>query len=336
MNSGVVHPAFAGVVGQDHAVAYLSRALASDRLAHGLVFAGPEGVGKALVARVLASIFLADRADDPESIDKGRALIEAGTHPDFHPVTRDLVRQLEGSERSKAAELSVKVVRAFVVEPAGKRSGLGRGKVFCIVDAAYMNAAAQNSLLKTLEEPPGRALIILLTDQPGSLLPTIRSRCQTVFFNPLSIDDATTLVVSNGGDPSLARSAAELAGGSPGIALRYLAEGVVLDAKRWFDLVERGTSEEIATFLRASADTLAERAMERDPDASKDDATRTVIVRWLALAAERLRLRLASSPAPASVCDRIDAIRRAEILLDARVTIPLTLRQLGVAIASAG
>jgi DNA polymerase-3 subunit delta' len=325
----LVHPAFAEVVGQPHAVAYLSQAIAADRLAHGLIFAGPMGVGKSLAARVLASIFLADAVNDPESIDRARSLIEAGTHPDFHPVTRDLVRQLEGSERSKASELSVKVIRAFVVEPAGKRSMSGRGKVFSVIDASYMNAASQNSLLKTLEEPPGRTLIILLTDQPGSLLPTIRSRCQMVHFGPLAVADATRLVIAAGGDSTMAGPAAELAMGSPGVALQYLAEGVVLDAKRWFELVDRGTPEEIASFLRASADALAEKTMDRDPDASKDDATRTVIVRWLALAAERLRSGLVSTSDPASVCNRIDAIQEAERLLDARVSIPLTLRRLG-------
>ena len=62
---------------------------------------------------------------------------------------------------------------------------MGRGKVFVVEQAELMKPAAQNALLKTLEEPAGRTLIILLTDQPDALLPTIRSRCQSVRFAPL-------------------------------------------------------------------------------------------------------------------------------------------------------
>src|SRR3712207_9357567 len=63
---------------------------------------------------------------------------------------------------------------------------MGRGKVFVVEQAELLSAAAQNALLKTLEEPAGRTLIVLLTDQPGALLPTIRSRCQVVPFAALA------------------------------------------------------------------------------------------------------------------------------------------------------
>src|SRR4029450_13843365 len=104
---------------------------------------------------------------------------------------------------------------------------MGRGRVFIVDEADTMNAAAQNSLLKTLEEPFGRTLIILLTDQPGCLLPTIRSRAQTVAFHALDSTIVTKQLALRGIDTSTARRAAELAEGSLGITLKWIEDGVV-------------------------------------------------------------------------------------------------------------
>src|SRR5205085_3602337 len=112
-------------------------------------------------------------------------VFDAGNHPDFHVVTKELIRYHDKTGKSKGIDLSINVVRPEILEPAGRKAVMGRGKVFVIEQAELMNAQAQNALLKTLEEPAGRALIILLTDQPGALLSTIRSRCQTVRFAAL-------------------------------------------------------------------------------------------------------------------------------------------------------
>src|SRR5690606_4725320 len=111
--------------------------------------------------------------------------VENGTHPDFHLITRQLVRVHDKTGKSKALALTVDGVREEIVKPAAHKSQEGGGKVFLIEEAHTLNTAAQNALLKTLEEPAGRTLIILLTEQHEHLLPTIRSRCQTYRFGLL-------------------------------------------------------------------------------------------------------------------------------------------------------
>ena len=114
----------------------------------------------------------------------------ANTHPDFHVITKELIRYHDKTGKSKGIDLSIHVLRPELIEPASRKPAMGRGKVFVVEQADLMNAQAQNALLKTLEEPYGRTLIILLTDQPGALLATIRSRCQMVRF--ASLDVATS------------------------------------------------------------------------------------------------------------------------------------------------
>ena len=101
-----MHPAFSNIRGQGPAIDFLSRALAADRLPHGMIFAGPNGVGRHTTAIALASIFLADRPDDEASRAATLRQVQADTHPDFHFVTRTLVRQIEGKSANKAIDMS--------------------------------------------------------------------------------------------------------------------------------------------------------------------------------------------------------------------------------------
>ena len=110
-------------------------------------------------------------------------VFESGNHPDYHVITKELIRYHDKTGKSKGIDLSIHVIRPELLDPAGRKAAMGRGKVFVIEQAELMNPQAQNALLKTLEEPAGRTLIVLLTDQPGSLLQTIRSRCQLVSFS---------------------------------------------------------------------------------------------------------------------------------------------------------
>src|SRR5207244_7117040 len=132
--------------------------------------------------------------------------------------------------------------------------------------AELMNPPAQNSLLKTLEEPPGRALIILLTDQAGLLLPTIRSRCQTIRFS--SMDDAMVLreLQKRGVAKSNAAEAARFAGGSLGVALRWIEDGVVASAAhlvRQLDEIFAGKpAGDLADWFKSAADTYAEKQLQ--------------------------------------------------------------------------
>jgi DNA polymerase-3 subunit delta' len=204
---------------------------------HAYLFEGPEGVGKELTARALATRLLCE--DDrlvPDADACGQCaacrLMAAGNHPDFHLVHRGLhkVHPDRAIRQSKGLFLVVDLVRQFVIEPAALKPTLGRRRVFLIRDAERMNEEAQNALLKTLEEPPGSACLILVTASAGRLLPTIRSRCQFVPFGLLPAEFVADELSGRLGLPSSdAQSLARLADGRLGVAIRWHGLGL-LDA----------------------------------------------------------------------------------------------------------
>src|SRR6185312_16438132 len=179
------------------------RAYLADRLPHGLIFAGPVGVGKATTARALAALLLCENPKDttPCGSCSSCTSFAANTHPDYHVVTKELIRYHDKTGKSKGIDLSIHVLRPELIEPAGRKAVMGRGKVFVVEQAELMNPQAQNALLKTLEEPAGRTLIVLLTDQPNALLPTIRSRCQLISFASLDSQVVRDQLAARGIDP---------------------------------------------------------------------------------------------------------------------------------------
>lgn len=333
---------FEDILGQSSALDWLRRAYRADRLPHGLIFAGPAGVGKATTARALAALFLCEQpcGELPCGSCASCRAMESGNHPDYHVITKELIRYHDQTGKSKAIDLSIKVIVPEMVEPAGRKAVMGRGKVFVVEQAELMNAAAQNAMLKTLEEPAGRTLIVLLTDQPGALLATIRSRCQTVQF--AALDDALVRkqLESRGIDPATAADAARLAGGSLGVALKWVEDDVVAparDLERQLDGLFTGRPlDDLPGWFKRAADAYAEKQLERDKLGSKDAATRDGLSLYLRLAAEHARRRLArASDDPDDLertCAAIDALARAEQYLDANVNIPLVFQQLAVAL----
>ncbi len=180
-------PRFSEILGQENAIDWLTRAYSAGRLPHALIFAGPTGVGKSTTARALGQLFLCESpkgANACGKCDSCRAL-DSGNHADFHLIERKNIRLYDKTGTSKAITMSIEVIRKELIDPAGLKPQMGVGKVFLIEEADSMQPAAQNSTLKTLEEPAGRTLIILITDSAGTLLPTIRSRCQIVQFAAL-------------------------------------------------------------------------------------------------------------------------------------------------------
>ena len=153
----------------DTAYDYLSRSFSSDRLAHAYLFEGaPRREGMDLAMRLLCLLFCTDtEGERPCLLCAGCRGIEKGTHPDFH--------RLEPEKKSRV--ISVEAMRDF--QQAFLRTSFSGGwKAGVIVSADCMNASSANAFLKTLEEPPGRTLFLLLSDQPQRLLPTVISRCQ--------------------------------------------------------------------------------------------------------------------------------------------------------------
>ncbi len=328
---------FDAIFGQTSAVESIRRAYCADRLPHGLVFAGPAGVGKATAARALATLFLCEhpQGETPCGSCASCRGMSAGTHPDYHVITRDLIRYHDKTGKSKGIDLSINVVRAELVEPASRKSVMGRGKVFLIEEADRMNPPAQNALLKTLEEPAGRTAIILLTDQPDALLSTIRSRSQTIRFASLEENTVAGELRKRGIEQDTAARAARLTRGSLGVALKWIEDDVVEPATdlacQIDDLFAGRPPDDLPAWFKKAADAYAEKQLARDPLGSKDAATREGLALYLNLAAEHVRRRLAESEDPDELertCAAIDAIVRAEGYLDGNVNVSLVFQQL--------
>jgi DNA polymerase-3 subunit delta' len=213
------------VRGHESLVEAFDHVVQRGRLAHAYLFTGPAGVGKRLFAQELAKALLCE--DPPgrrlEACDHCAAClqIEAGTHPDFFAAGRP----------EDSLEVPIDVVRELC-DSFALKSARGRGKVAILDDADDLNAEAANCFLKTLEEPPPRAVLILVGTSPERQLSTIVSRCQNVRFAPLPETLVVELLREQGlEDATLIERLARLSGGSPGQA-RALADPALWEFRR--------------------------------------------------------------------------------------------------------
>ncbi|MEX0820084.1 MAG: DNA polymerase III subunit, partial [Pirellulaceae bacterium] len=190
-----------GIEGHDDNVERFRRILACGRLASTFLFVGPPGIGKRTFAMKLAQSLLCEVAADAELNPCGKCpacqQVAAGTHPDL-----DLI--------SKPADKSFIPVEFFIGDRDHRMQDglchnislkpyLGGRKIAIIDDADYLNQEGANCLLKTLEEPPPKSVIILIGSSEQSQLPTIRSRCQIVRFRRLGQEVVASLLLSLGG-----------------------------------------------------------------------------------------------------------------------------------------
>ena len=178
-----------------HAAAVLGAAL-DGRPAHAYLLHGPAGTGKRAAARDFAASLLARGAADPDS---ARARVEHGAHPDLTWVAP-----------SGAHEMLRRDVQETVVAAAAHTPFESRHRVFVLERADTMNDEAANALLKTLEEPPPYVVLLLLTDNPSQVLPTISSRCQPVRFDPLPAAAVAERLQARGIDSDTATACARL------------------------------------------------------------------------------------------------------------------------------
>jgi DNA polymerase III, delta'' subunit len=190
------------IAGQDQATALLLRAVASGRLAHALLFDGPDGVGKRSAALGLALALCC-----PEQPNLGCGTCDvcrrilAGQHPDVRVLAPETSQIL--IEQAKD-----------IVALASTRPHEAPARVLVVDQADCLNPSAANCLLKTLEEPLPGNFIVLVTAAPARLLPTIRSRCQRVRFVGIRPAILIELATRRGIDRALAETAAATAGGS--------------------------------------------------------------------------------------------------------------------------
>jgi DNA polymerase-3 subunit delta' len=210
------------VIGHRRLVTLVSRAIAHETLPPSLLFAGPRGVGKRRTAVAVAEAMncRAPVAVPPLLRDAcgecaGCRRIARGVHPDVLIV-----------EPGDLGSIKIEQVRD-VVDRAGYRPFEGRRRVVIIDEADAMIEAAQNALLKTLEEPPPASMFILVSAMPDALLPTVLSRCQRLRFGELSAAEVTeALVRDHNYEEADARAAAADADGSVGRAISASAVDV--------------------------------------------------------------------------------------------------------------
>ena len=167
--------AFADLAGQSALIGQLQSDFARGRYVHAYLLTGPGGTGKRSAAQLCAMAALCRGEKKPCGACGPCRRVLSGTHPDVHTVVPEKGKQI----------ISVGVMRE-VLDTVSVKSFEDGAKVILIPEAERMNAAAQNCLLKTLEEPPERTVFFLITDQPAALLPTIVSRCRVVRFHPLT------------------------------------------------------------------------------------------------------------------------------------------------------
>ncbi len=227
----------ARIRGHAQALGIIRHALQAGRLPHALLLSGPEGVGKRQVALEVAKALncsgvpAGGTAAGPDACDACRScrLVESGAHPDV------VVLELAPKERW------LKIDQIREIEHHVTRTPYAGRRRVAIVDAAEcMTSQAQNAFLKTLEEPPGRAVLILISGAPTALLPTVRSRCQEVRFGPLPDAVLSTLLAEEGLDAGEAQRAAEL--GAAGVG----------QAKLWAERFPRKRQDELLVHLWAS------------------------------------------------------------------------------------
>jgi DNA polymerase-3 subunit delta' len=280
------------LIGHDEAWGVWRAARAGQRMHHGWILAGREGLGKAAFARAAA----ADLVGEP-----GVPQPAPESHPDIHvleplPANEDEAKKREdGKAYARKRNISVDQVRGMQRRLV-TRPTLGARRAVIIDAADDLEKGAVNALLKSLEEPPVGTFFLLVTHQIGRLLPTVRSRCTVLRFHPLGEADMARALAEEAPQLSGGALAAAIAAGAgaPGAALAFAGQ-------------ELGGAWQIMTRLVAEGDTdLALRgelstALGQRPDRERllaaIEAARRVLVAALARSDDAARLRIVEAHA---------------------------------------
>jgi DNA polymerase-3 subunit delta' len=216
--------------GHRQAVATLSGAIAGNRVRHAYLFGGPEGVGKGLLASTFAKALACLEPPAPGAFcDACRSCrkVDRGVHPDVQRY--DLESQAAAGSKTggKNTTLTIDTIRALSAG-ASLRPVESDWRVIIVDDAELMQETAQEALLKTLEDPPPYAVVVLLASDAELLLPTVRSRCQAIELSLLPRATIEESLLERGVAGERAAAIAGVAAGAPGWALRACADPPIL------------------------------------------------------------------------------------------------------------
>lgn len=208
---------FEKIKGQNFAKKYLTNSIKSNMVSHAYMFEGPNGIGKNTMARELAAILL-----EMENLFNSPDYIEI--KPDGNSIKIAQIRKLQ-------SDILVKPYKSY--------------KIYVIDEAQKMTVEAQNALLKTLEEPPKYAIIILITDNKESLLDTIKSRCEIIKFTPIPMQEVASYLTMNGIDSKRASLLANFSRGS-------MKKAIELSESEEFHLMREEVQKYVEIFLNGN------------------------------------------------------------------------------------
>ena len=202
----------------------LAQSIAAGRIAHGWLLTGPSGIGKSIMACMAAAWLLSEKRQSDETFsldinDPGANLVIRGAHPDFL-----LVRPQ--AEDNKSGQIKIDQIRKISGFMATK-PGRGGWRVVIVDSMDAVNRNGANALLKLLEEPPERAMLMLVSSRPGQLPPTVRSRCRLVRLSALAEADCRQVLshILDGEPEPRLEILARLGEGAPGRAAGLAASG---------------------------------------------------------------------------------------------------------------
>ena len=250
----------------------LMRSVQAGRIVHALLFVGPHGSGKRTVARLFAQAMLCQgEREKPCDVCPACKRFLAGLHPD--------VRILKPEKKT----IGIDEIRELI-DYLAMRPYEGGSHIAIIEQADRMTPSAQNALLKTLESPPEATMFFLIADSESGLLPTIRSRCQTVRFADLPVELCAEVLERRGLPPEQARKLAGMAQGSVGQALEMDGDG------DFMALRERVLKS--LESLRGSADVAGAAAMLED-DKGRENTVLEIMELW---ARDRMAVQCGARP----------------------------------------
>jgi DNA polymerase-3 subunit delta' len=272
-------------IGQDAAWQEWLAAIASERMHHAWLLSGGKGLGKRAFARAAA----AELVRQP-----GAPVLDVESHPDIHildhlPANDDEAKKkAEGKPYQTKRNITVDQVRGMIRRLATKPT-LGDRRAIIIDPADDMEKGAVNALLKALEEPPTGTYFLLVTHQPGRLLPTIRSRCRVLRFAALDQEELEAVIRRDAPQADAAARSAAIAAaqGSPGVALDIVEHDLGAVHELMMRILQRGDPDFL---LRgALADEMGGRPA-RDRQLAALELARAVLVHQLRDAPRRRQL----------------------------------------------
>lgn len=240
---------FSDVIGHERPKAVLRAALRNDRVAHAYLFHGVDGIGKRLTAVRFAQAINCEADEGPSGPDacgtcRSCRQIEALSHPDFVLIAPD--------QEQANPQIKIEEIRALE-EQMIYRPLVGRRRVVVIDEADRMTLGAANALLKTLEEPPGHSVLILVTSRPFALPATIRSRCQSLRFSAQSQQQVESALVEKQGLSQFdARFLAAITQGRLGEALRTDLNEARAKQREYATITAVASLQSVATLLTAA------------------------------------------------------------------------------------